>query len=310
MSSIFNPTGSLNVAWDASDLPGQAGESGEISGAMVRCKNLRINQSGKAITRDGSAKIHETALNTAIWWIEEMSGDRYVFAGADIYENEISIESGLTSAQWSAIQYNAFNDTTETIFALNGTDRKRITSGAVNEWGLDAPTAKPILGVGGSTGLTGEYNVRYTYVRKVGNAVVAESNPSDPADETIVLDNNSLAVDIGTPSDSQVTHARLYRTLPGGDIFYLDTEIALSTAYAYGYAHDWEESEGYIEGDGYKFTIEDDAHSTENTHDWEETFLTHGGEPTATGGDGTPPYIIFDRYRYRRWYRDPRHQIP
>ena len=304
MSVIFDPSGLLNIATDPSDLPSTAEGNNVISNALTRCKNLRVNQGGKVSTRDGSTKLNATAIATAIWWIEELEGYRYTFAGTVIYKDETSIATGMTSAQWAAIQYNAFNDDTKQVFALNGTDRKRVEASSAYEWGLEAPTVDPILGVGAGTGLTGEYQVRYTYVRKVGSTVVAESNPSDPAATSQVLSNQSLTVDIGAPSDAQVTHARLYRTLAGGSIFYLDTEIAVSTAYAYGYAHDWEESEAYLAGTGYDFTITDSTHSTENTHSWEETFLTHS--TTDTGDTGTPPGFDFDEYRYSRWSDDPR----
>src|SRR5947207_11208234 len=96
------------------------------STAMVRCKNLRLNQQGIAKTRDGSAKLNESAIDPAIWWIEVQAGIRFTFAGEQIYLNEASIASGLTNTQWAAIQYNAFNATAQNVFALNGTDRKRI----------------------------------------------------------------------------------------------------------------------------------------------------------------------------------------
>jgi len=307
MSVIFNPGGILNVAEDSTDLPQQSDGFNISSDALVRCKNLRINLTGKAVTRDGSTKLNETALNTPVWWIEEQDGTRYSFAGTAIYEDESSIETGLTSAQWSGIQYNAFNDTTKQVFALNGTDRKRVEGSSVYEWGLAAPTVAPVLGVGSDAGLTGVYNVRYTYVRKVGASVVAESNPSDPATTAISLSNQSLAVDIGSPADSQVTHARLYRTFAGGDLYYLDTEIALSTTYAYGYAEDFESDDAYIAGTGFKFTITDSTNGTENTYTWEYAFSTLDLEEETTG---TPPYIDFDEDRYRYWHREGRQRIP
>jgi len=298
--SIFNPTGTLNVSWDASDLPGEVSDNTEVSGHMTRCKNLRINQHGKLATRDGSAKLNTTAIDTDVWWIEEMSttGTRYTFAGDKIYEDESSLATELTEAQWSAMQYNAFNDTTKQIFALNGTDRKRITAGAVNEWGLAAPTVAPTLGVGSGTGLTGQYNAKYTYVRKVGTALVSESNPSPAADAAVVLNNQSLTIDITDPTDPQVTHARLYRTLAGGSIYYLDIEVPVSTTYAYGYAHDWESDDAYIAGTGYDFTVTDSTHGTENTYTWEELFAdrededspddpNYGGGWIGSGGGGT-----------------------
>ena len=286
MSNIFNPTGLLNVSTDASDLPGARDQFSETSEALTRAKNVRLDGGGKAVTRDGSAKINATAIQTAIWWIEEQSGNRYTFSGTDIYENEVSLSQSVTSAQWSAIQYNAFNDTAKNIYALNGTDRKRIESSTVYEWGIAAPTAEPVLGVGSGAGLTGQYNVKYTYARKSGSTLIAESNGSPEADNGQVLTNQSLSVDVdSTPSDAQVTHIRIYRTLDGGEEFFLDKELAVSGAYAYGYAHDWEESQGYISGTGYDFTVTDDIHGTENTETWERVFETHDDESSSSPDD-------------------------
>jgi hypothetical protein len=227
MSILFSPNGSLNVATDPSDLPESSDQQNLMSGAMVRCKNLRLNEPGKAKTRDGSAKLNAVAI-ASVSWIEVQAGIRYAFGGGSIYENETSIASGLTNAQWTAMQYNAFNDTAQNVFALNGTDTKRIEDGVVYEWGLEAPSVAPVLSVGAATGLTGTYNAKYTYVRKVGSVVVAESNPS-PAGNATVLANQKLTVTVTAPSDSQVTHIRLYRTLAGGVIYDFDQDIAVGS---------------------------------------------------------------------------------
>ena len=269
MSTLFSPNGSLNVAIDASDLPETGDGKNSRSGAMVRCKNVRTNENGKAITRDGSAKLNTTAIETAIWWIEEQAGKRFSFAGTQIYENESSIATGLTSAQWVAIKYNAFNDTVDNVFALNGTDRKRIESSSVKEWGIAAPTVAPILTTGQGTGLTGKYNVRYTYLRKVGSVIVAESNPSPEAALTRELNNQSLAVDITASGDSQVTHVRLYRTLSGGTTYFLDQEIP-AAGYTHGVSESFEDTDNYFSGAAFKYTETDSTHGTENTYTWEE----------------------------------------
>lgn len=292
MSIVFSPDGSLNVATDPSDLP-ESGDGVNIrSGAMVRCKNLRINQQGVAKTRDGSTKLNSTAINTAIWWIEEQAGTRYTFAGTAIYEDESSIASGLTSAQWSAIKYNAFNDTTQQVFALNGTDRKRIAGSTVAEWGIAAPTSRPTVQSGHGSGLTGEYNAKYTYVRKVGSTVVAESDPSDEATTSAVLSNGSLAITPAQPSDTQVTHIRFYRTTAGGTQYLYAGEVAANFAYDYGYAHDWEEEDEYFADDGYKFTTQDVTHDTENTSSWEERYRDL--DTTITESTYTQPFDTFD----------------
>ena len=247
MSILFSPDGSLNVAVDPSDLPETEGRSG----ALVRCKNMRTNENGKAITRDGSTKLNSSAIETAIWWIEEQAGSRFSFAGTQIYEDESSIDTGLTNAQWAAIKYNAFNDTTDNIFALNGTDRKRIESSTVYEWGIAAPTTAPTLVNGQGTGLTGKYNVKYTYVRKVSGVTVAESNPSG--------ENNMLI------------RPDIHQAISVCVIWYQDQDI-VATTYTHGVAFTHEDTNDYITGAAYKFTITDSTNSTENSYSWEEQY--------------------------------------
>lgn len=277
---FFSPSGSLDVAKDPSDLPQSVDQNSISSDAMVRCKNLRINQRGIAKTRDGSAKLNASAISAEIWWIEVQGTTRYTFAGTVIYEDETSIKTGLTSAQWAAIQYNAYNDTAQQVFALNGTDRKRIQSGTVYEWGIAAPETAPILGPGHGSGLTGEYNVKYTYLRKSGTTVICESDPS-PAGTSIVLDGQSVSVDLAQPTDPQVTHIRLYRTTADGASYFYDQEIAVGVTYTYGYMFDWELSGAYLSGTGYPFTTADATNSSEDTFSWEERFT----EMTSTVTD-------------------------
>jgi len=83
------------------------------------------------------------------------------------------------------------------------------------------------------------------------------------------LNNKSLTVEVTAPSDTQVTHIRIYRTTANGSIYYQDQDIPVDF-YAYGICYSWEESDAYISGNAYKFTITDSTHSTENTYSWEE----------------------------------------
>ena len=225
---FFKPNGSLNIATDPSDLPESTDGNNITSDALTRFKNLRSDQKGVTKLRDGSSKLHVSAIDTAIWLLVEQGGNRYAFAGTSIYRNESSIASSLTNAQWSAIRYNQFNDTDQQIFALNGTDRKRINGTTVAEWGIAAPTVVPTVAVGVGTGLTGAYLAKYTYCRKVGSVVVSESNPS-AASASQTLANQALRVTWTASSDTQVTHVRVYRTLTGGLIYNHDQDVAIGT---------------------------------------------------------------------------------
>ena len=79
---------------------------------------------------------------------------------------------------WTAVLYNPYNSTTEAIYAMNGSYRHRIEDDQVFDWGIDAPDTIPSVAVGASTGLTGEYNAKYTFCRKERNSIVCESNAS------------------------------------------------------------------------------------------------------------------------------------
>lgn len=224
MSILWRPDGALDVATDPSALPEQVGESGTFSTALRRCKNLSVDLPGKTVTRPGSSNVSASVLASAITFILVQSGVRYAFAESEIYRNEVSIASGLTAGDWSAVTYNQFNDTAEMVFACNGTERKRIANATVYEWGIDAPTVAATLGAGASTGLSGTYKVRYTYVRKSGSTLVSESNPS-PESAGQALSNQSLSVTVTASSDAQVTHIRVYRTLSNGGEYYVDQDI-------------------------------------------------------------------------------------
>ncbi len=228
MTIIWRPTGSLNVSTAATDLSQESDGRTTISGAFQRCKNVSLERRGRVGPRLGTTQVG-SSLNSLPNLLIEMAGERFAFAGGEIYKDEALLGSNFTDAQWSGIKYNSFNDTTNQIFALNGTDLKRITTTAINEWGIEAPSAAPTLGVGSGTGLTGTYNVKYTYARLSGSTVIAESNPSDAASSGQALSNEDLAVTWSASSDPQVTHVRLYRTLPGGSEYFFDQNVAIGT---------------------------------------------------------------------------------
>lgn len=142
----FNPVGILDVATDPSDLPEEVKGKTAVSTAMRRCKNLHTDKAGVASTRPGSSKVNSSAVDElSAHHLAEQAGTRYLFAGDQIYEDESSIDSGNTDARWSSLKYNPYNSSTQSVFALNGTDRKKIEGSTVYKWGIAAPSAVPVL---------------------------------------------------------------------------------------------------------------------------------------------------------------------
>ena len=144
MALKFSPNGTLDVSTDPMDLPSQQSGNDVVSGAMQRCTNLHLDHDGIASTRRGSQKVSASAMSDLlVKLLVEQGGDRYAIAGASLYLNESSIGSGYTDAEWSAILYNAYNVITQSVFATNGTDLKRITASTIAKWGIDAPEDGP-----------------------------------------------------------------------------------------------------------------------------------------------------------------------
>jgi len=289
MAVKFSPDGFLDIATEASDLPSAIEGKNEISGAMRRCTNLHLDKTGRASTRHGSSKVNSSALaETTAYNIVELGGLRYVFAGSKIYRDETEIEDELYAAKWSAIKYNPYNSESINIFALNQEERKRIDGSNVYEWGMAAPTNAPVLQVGATlTGLTGDYNAKYTQVRKEGDLLLCESDPSDAASSAQTLTDQSLRMICHHDfSDTQYTHLRIYRTMTGGTTYYYDQELALVINSDYAHIHEWESADEYLSGTGYKLSTLSEigiAASYVKQRYYEDGAYTHylGGSPTT-----------------------------
>jgi hypothetical protein len=169
---------------------------------------------------------------------------------------------------WSAIHYSPYNSDTESVFALNGTYRKRLDGENIFEWGLDSPTRVAMVSAGASTGLTGDYNAKYTFCRKERNAVVCESNPSLPDGDAVTLANNSCRIRARNPLDPQVNCIRFYRTVTDGATYYYDQDLNYVNG-DYACTQTWEYTAAYIAGIAYRFTTVNNTDNTEDCYTWE-----------------------------------------
>jgi hypothetical protein len=228
----FVPTGSLDITTNPSLLPQETDGKKVVSGAMRRCTNLRLDETGRARTRFGSTK-GSTAISAANLMLES-GGYRYEFGGTSIYKDETAIASGLTNAQWDAVVGRAWNESADNIYAVNGTDRKRITSGTVYEWGIAAPT------ISGSGNGSADYMCTYDWEEALtgisGTTVslnqcdattgfTANEVPGATSTETISLDTSDYVESTGSVKCVFYHPGQLY------------SEFRL--LYNYGSAQDW-----------------------------------------------------------------------
>ena len=173
---------------------------------------------------------------------------------------------------WSGLLSSPYNSTTESIFALNENYRKRVEDNIVYEWGIDIPVQAPKIEAGDGTGLTGDYNVKYTWCRKERRTVVSESNASQAADSAVTLVDNDLKVTFPVPEDKQVNSVRFYRTWDNAPAAYWFDKDVTYVNLDYSVTQDWEESDEYFSGNAFRFTVIDSTHDMENCFIWEELY--------------------------------------
>lgn len=179
------------------------------------------------ILRYGRSAQYSSALSdTLIRRIAKVNGIMYRVAGNTLYRETSSILTTLSSNLITTIiPFRPLNEQTIWAFIADDNVMQKDNGSSITNWGISSPSTKATLSVGSSTGLTGDYKVQFTYVRKKDGVLLHESNPSPISDALTVSDENIDISDIPTSSDSQVTHKRIYRSLANGSVTFFDTEI-------------------------------------------------------------------------------------
>jgi hypothetical protein len=182
--------------------------------------------------RLGRALLSSTQLDGAVRRLARLNSTRYQIAGTTWYRNFTSLRTGLSGSLAEMAAYRPLNDTSPWVFLADTGGMVKDDGTTLTTWGLDAPTSAATLAAGGAGSLIGNYSLKYTYVRKVGDAIAHESNPSDVSN-TLGVTNTVIGVTgLADSSDTQVTHKRLYRTVDTGSTWLYDQEIEQGTTTA------------------------------------------------------------------------------
>lgn len=189
---------------------------------------------GSILCRPGKSKLFTSPLSDLnIRTIAKINNYRYQVAGTSLYRAQAKILAGTLSStkKTSIVPFRPLNDDSTWAFIADRALMRKDDGTNTYQWGITAPTATPSVGTTG-TGLTGSYQVKFTYARIVGSSVAHESNPS-PASAVQALANQNLSVSgLTASSDAQVTHIRLYRTLASGTVYLFDQNIVNGTTTA------------------------------------------------------------------------------
>lgn len=202
--------------------------------ALAVATNVDVHHTlGVVRLRLGRSLQVATVFAAAVRRLGKAGSVRYRAAGATLYRDSTAIATDLSPNLVTTFQpMRPLTDPTLWQFIADDGHMRKDDGTNLRLWGIAAPTATPGAGTGAAGSLTGNYSVKYTYVRKVGAAVAHESNPS-PASNTVALTSDVLGVNnLVASTDPQVTHIRLYRTQAGGGVYLFDQELANGTTTA------------------------------------------------------------------------------
>lgn len=87
------------------------------------------------------------------------------------------------------------------------------------------PQSPPSTAAGSSTGLTGAYKVRVSFVVLGTDGSTYMESPLSPASISVTLANNDLALTRVPTSNDDITLRRLYRTAAGGTLYYFMGDV-------------------------------------------------------------------------------------
>lgn len=229
--------------------------------------NADFRQDGIIRSRDGRNRVY-TGQGTTLMGSADGS---FFSVGSDVYRDGTALGESITNPLMTG-RMALYNVTTEAFFISLLDSNKKVEGTTVYNWGISPPTVAPVISIGSGTGLTGAYKIKYTYIRKVDGTLIAESNPS-PESNSITLTNDDLYFTVTTSEDPQVTHIRIYRTLPNGVDYFIDTTINIVPM---SYTYLWESEYNTITPN-VVYNLIDDPYTY--TQAWEEdiTADSNGG---------------------------------
>lgn len=194
--------------------------------------NADFRQKGVVRSRNGRSSVYTSQGTTLIG----MADTDVYSVGSYIYHNGVALGTGITGA--TALGVAELYNTNNEVLLLSAQNNYKVDGSSVTLWGIAAPTVAPTVSAAAGGGMTvGTYYYKYTYARYVSGVLVHESNPS-PVSASVATSGGNLQVSFtGTaPTDGQVTHLNVYRTLVGGASggvsFFFDQSITLPTVTA------------------------------------------------------------------------------
>ena len=117
---------------------------------------------------------------------------------------------------------------------INGASTQKKFDGTnYHDVGLAAPSTAATAAAGASTGLTGNYSYKITFVIESSGVRVYESDPSAASNDVTLADQDAALTSIPVSGDARINARYIYRTEAGGAKWYYVGKISNNTATTY-----------------------------------------------------------------------------
>ena len=183
------------------------------------------SEPGSILSRNGFEVI--ATLDGPVELIKEAAGNTIALTSNSVYEDFVSVGSINQSVFKSIVSFQGLNDSDAQTYIATSQEMKRISDGGLVNWGIVPPGVAPALAISSGSLASGTYSFGYSYVRRDGGVLSAESDVSPAASVTTISQN--VGVEVIASSDPQVTHIRTYRTQKDGSVLLLDQEVSNTT---------------------------------------------------------------------------------
>lgn len=186
---------------------------------LRRAVNADVMDSGRLRRRKGSSQ------SLAIAGAHSLGGDgsrAYFIAANQMREFSPNGTSTVIGAFAAADNRAAYAPVNNDMYVTCKTASGRIRNGVLTPWGVEVPTAPPVLAASVGVLAAGEYYAAVTYVFADGR----ESGASALAKITLVATGGITTLAMPNPADANVTKKRLYISTTDGEVLFMAAEIA------------------------------------------------------------------------------------
>lgn len=196
-------------------------------GALRRNRGANAIKTGSLRSRLGSTLLYSLTAHSLFRYNDV----RFAGVSTSLYRDGSSIYALLDGSRLAFVTMPPQTDVFDYLFIAGGGDLIKVdSSGNVSQWGIAAPNNDPSAAIGAAGVLNAVYKYKVVFKNRTSGS---RSNPNS-GEVSITATNDQVDLtNIPVSSDPQVDGREIYRTVGGGERYFLLTELTDNTTTSY-----------------------------------------------------------------------------